>query len=90
MSEWLGKSRITEDDIKSVQPTVAKHFPMLVKYYVNAQKLRVMTILDYEEGEKFKRAVINTYGSFNPTNIREAGKEAIGQWIEAHLEGKGK
>ncbi len=89
MSEWLGKSRITEDDVRKVQPGLVKHFPMLFRYYANAQKMRVISVLDYEKGDKFREAVIKTFGSFGPENVRKAADEAIDYWIETHL-GEGK
>jgi len=88
MSEWLGKSRITEEDIKKVQPTIIKHFPMLYRYYTNAQKMRVIAVLDYEKGDKFKEAVTRTYGSFEAANVRKAADEAVDYWIETHLRGQ--
>ena len=84
MSEWLGKSRIEEKDIEKSMPSMAKYFPMLTRYYVDNQKLRVNLALPYEMGEEFKEAVTQTYGSFNPTNVRKAGMEAIDRWIAAH------
>ena len=84
MSEWLGKSRIEEEDIQKSIPSLVKYFPMLTRFYVNNQKMRIHLILPYEEGEKFRQAVIKTYGSFNPTNVRRAGMEAIEHWIETH------
>jgi hypothetical protein len=85
MSEWLGKSRIEEDDIRKSMPSMVKYFPMLTRYYVDNQKMRVNLVLPYEKGEEFKQAVIKTFGSFNPTNVRKAGMEAIDHWIETHL-----
>lgn len=85
MSEWLGRSRIYEEDIKKVQPSLAENFPALIRYWVDAQKMRIMLTLDYEEGDKFEEAVIKAYGSFNPTNVRKAAKEAIHSWINSHL-----
>ncbi len=85
MSEWLGKSIITEEDIRKVQPSIAKHFPMLVKYYTNAQKMRVIAVLDYEKADRFKEAVIKAFGSFEAANVRKAADEAIDYWIKSHL-----
>jgi uncharacterized protein (DUF433 family) len=84
MSEWLGKSRITEEDIKKVFPSLVKYFPMLTRYYVNNQKMRISLVLSYEKGDEFKEAVNKTFGSFTPTNIRKAAEEAVDQWIKSH------
>ncbi|PIU56522.1 MAG: hypothetical protein COS88_02740 [Chloroflexi bacterium CG07_land_8_20_14_0_80_51_10] len=85
MSEWLGKSRIEEKDIQKSMPSMVKYFPMLTRYYVDNQKLRINLALPYDMGEEFKLAVIKTYGAFNPTNVRKASMEAIDHWIETHL-----
>ncbi len=29
MSEWLGRTRITKEDIEKVQPQLVEYFPML-------------------------------------------------------------
>ena len=57
MSEWLGKSRIEEEDIQKSLPSLVKYFPMLTRFYVDNQKMRIILTLPYEEGEKFKEAV---------------------------------
>lgn len=41
MSEWLGKSKITEEDIKLTVPSLAKYFPMITQYFVDNQKIRL-------------------------------------------------
>lgn len=84
MSEWLGKSRIEEEDIRKSLPSLVKYFPMLTRFYVDNQKMRIILTLSYEDGEKFKEAVIKTFGSFNPTNVRKAAMEAITEWIKNH------
>ena len=85
MSEWLGKSRIEEEDIRKPLPSMAKYFPMLTRFYIDNQKMRIQLVLPYDEGDKFKQAVTKTFGSFNPINVRKAGMEAIEHWIESHL-----
>ena len=84
MSEWLGKSRIEEKDLQESLPSIVKYFPMLTRYYVDNQKMRINLALPYDEGEKFRDAVIKTFGSFNPTNVRKAGMEAIEHWLKSH------
>ena len=84
MSEWLGKSRIEVEDLQKSIPSYVKYFPMLTRYYVDDQKLRINLALPYDEGEGFKKAVIKTFGSFNPTNVRKAGFEAIEYWVKTH------
>lgn len=84
MSEWLGRTRITKEDIEKVQPQLVEYFPMLTRFFVDNQKIRVISILDYEKGDKFKKIVSKVYGSVTPTNIRQAADEAIDKWMEAH------
>lgn len=84
MSEWLGKPRIDKEDIEKSIPSYIKYFPMLTRYYVDNQKMRINLSLPYEKGDVFKSAIIKTYGSFNPTNVRKAAMEAITNWIETH------
>ncbi|MFC1862283.1 hypothetical protein ACFLT4_05300 [Chloroflexota bacterium] len=84
MSEWLGRTRVTREDIEKVQPSLVEHFPMLTRFYTDDQKMRVNLILDYEKGDKFKEIVSKVYGSFTPTTIRQAATEAIDRWMEAH------
>lgn len=85
MSEWLAKPRITEEDIKKSVPTLSEFFPTLVKYFVDDQKLRVTLVLPHETADKFRQAVVKTFGAFGPTNINRAASEALDQWIEKHL-----
>jgi len=85
MSEWLGKNRIYKEDIEEVQPNLAAHFPMLTQYYVDNQKMRIVLTLDYEQGDRFKKAIVQTFGSFKATNVRRAATEAIDAWIDGHV-----
>ena len=84
MSEWLGRTRVTREDIEKVQPSLAECFPMLTRYFVDNQKMRIILILDYEKGDKFKEIVDKVYDSVTPTTIRQAATEAIDKWMEAH------
>ena len=85
MSNWLGKSNITEEDIKESQPTISRYFPMLTRYYIDDQKMRIILPLPREKATIFKKAVIKTFGSFGPMKVREAAMEAVDKWIESHL-----
>jgi len=84
MSEWLGKTRITEEDIKRDMPSMVEFFPMLTKFYVDDQKMRIVLPLPYATGDEFKEKIIKTYGDFTPTNVRKAVSEAIDHWIKSH------
>jgi hypothetical protein len=87
MSEWLGKSNITEEDIKASQPTISRYFPMLTRYYVDDQKMRIVLPLPREKAIRFKEALIKKFGSFGPVKVREAAMEAIDKWIDGELKG---
>lgn len=84
MSEWLGRTRITEEDINKDMPSLVEFFPMLTKFYVDDQKMRIVFPLPYETGDEFKEKVIKAYGSFTPTNVRKAIAEALDHWIKTH------
>ncbi len=84
MSEWLGRTRITKEELEKVQPSLVEYFPMLTKFFVDDQKMRLVLVLDYEKGDKFREIVSKVYGSVTPTTIRQAATEAIDKWMEAH------
>ena len=84
MVEWRGRTKITADDISKAQPSIVSSFPMLTKFYVDDQKMRIIAILDYDKGDEFREIVRKVYGSLTPTNIRRAADEAIDKWMETH------
>ena len=84
MSEWLGRTRITRDDISKDMPSMVEYFPMLTQFYIDDQKMRIVLPLPYKTGDEFKAKVVKTYGTFNPTNVRKAVSEAIDYWIKSH------
>ncbi len=85
MSEWLAKPRLEIEDIQKAQPSLVKFFPVLAKYFVDDQKLRVTIVLPHEKTDKFRQAVVKAYGFFGPTSIHRAADEALDRWIESHL-----
>jgi len=82
MSEWLGRPRIREEDIKKYQPTLVENFPTLTKYFVDNQKLRVTIVLDYDFGDEFVEVVKKKYGKVTPTTIHQAVDEALKKWVK--------
>lgn len=84
MSMWLGKSRIEQKDLEDSVPSIVKHFPMLARYYVDNQKMRLHLILPYDTGDRFREAVVKTYGALTPTTVRRAGMDALERWIQSH------
>ena len=86
MSEWLGKSRIEEQDLLDSVPSIVKHFPMLSRFYIDNQKIRLHLVLPYDVGDDFRETVTRRYGAFNPTTIREAGMAALTGWLESNRE----
>ena len=85
MSEWLGKSKITEEDIKKSMPTFAEFFPMITQYFVDNQKMRIILVLPYDKGDEFRKAVTKKFGVVTPSNIKKAAAEAIDKWITENL-----
>ena len=81
MAEWLGKPRVTEEDIAKVQPSLPKYFPMLTRYLVEDQMMRLVLVLPHDKADKFKETVTKVYGSFSPMNVQKAGFEALDQWL---------
>ena len=82
MAEWLGKSRIEVEDIEKSIPSIVRYFPMLTRFFVNDQKMRIIHLLDHDEAEQFKKAVTKAYGRFCPSNIQRAAAEALDQWMK--------
>jgi len=85
MSEWLGKSKITEEDIKSTIPSLAKYFPMITQYFVDNQKIRLIVSIPYEWREDFVKAVTKKFGSFTASNVKRATMEAVEKWIKENV-----
>ena len=82
MSEWLGLPRIKKEDIKKWQPTFAENFPVLTKYFVDDQKLRVTIVMNYEMAEKFINKVKSKFKKAVPSTIHKASLEAIEDWLK--------
>lgn len=85
MSEWLGKPKIEEEDIRRSQPNLAKYFPMLTRYFVEDQRMRIVLVLPPETEGRFREAVRKAYGFFGPSTINRAATEAIEEWIKKHI-----
>jgi hypothetical protein len=81
MSEWLGRSKIEKEDLDREFPSLNKYFPMLGKFYVENQRMRIVLPLDFEIAEKFKKSLISRFGKVTPTTIRQAALQAISDWI---------
>ncbi|MDP2952616.1 MAG: hypothetical protein Q8O76_04800 [Chloroflexota bacterium] len=84
MSEWLAKPRLSEEDIRKAQPSLVKYFPMLTRYFVDDQKMRVTVVFDHDKADKFKAAVTKVYGFFGPSTIHKAADEALDAWLRQH------
>jgi len=81
MSEWLGKARVEKEDLDKDFPSLTKYFPMLGKFYVDNQRMRIYLPLEYDMAEKFKAVLVKKYGKVTPKAVREATLEAISDWI---------
>ncbi len=81
MSEWLGKSRIEKEDLDKAFPSLNKYFPMLGRFFMENQRMRILLPLEHELAEAFKAAVVKKYGRVTPTTVREAALEAVSDWL---------
>ena len=81
MSEWLGKSRIEKEDLDQAFPSLNKYFPMLGKFYLENQRMRIMLPLEYDMAEKFKAILVRKYGKVTPKTVHSATLKAISDWI---------
>ena len=82
MSEWLGRPKLEEKDIKEFQPTVAKYFPFTVKYFVDVQKPRVVLAVPYETFDRLKKIMEKKGKKVTPPNVRRIILEALEEWIK--------
>jgi hypothetical protein len=81
MSEWLSLPKLKKEDIEKWQPSLVKHYPNLVRYFVDTQKLRVTVLFEHQEASRFIDVVKKRYGSFTPSTARKAAKDAIKKWM---------
>ncbi|NVM04894.1 MAG: hypothetical protein HWN67_21415 [Candidatus Helarchaeota archaeon] len=81
MSEWLGKPRVSKEDIDEYQPSLVKSFPSLIKYYEDNQKFRLTLIFDHPLFDSFKKIVEKKYKKFTRFEADKAIMEAIEEWI---------
>ncbi|NVM53821.1 MAG: hypothetical protein HWN66_08980 [Candidatus Helarchaeota archaeon] len=81
MSEWLGKPRVSKEDVEEYQPSFVKMFPTLVKYYTENQKFRMTVVFSYQLFDSFKEVVAKKYGTFTRGEADKAILEAIQEWI---------
>ena len=82
MSEWLGKSRIEREDLDRAFHSLNKYFPMLGRFFMENQRMRIVLPLDYEFAEEFKAMLLKRYGKVSPRTVREAALEAISDWLK--------
>ena len=81
MSEWLGKPRVSKEDIEEYQPSFVKMFPNLVKYYVENLKFRMTITFEHPLFDAFKEIVEKKYDKFTRFVAEKAIIEAIEEWI---------
>ena len=77
MSEWLSRPKLSKKDIEKWQPSLVKHYPVLVQYFVDTQKPRVTMLIEHDTAEKFFGAVEKKYGKMSPANVQRALQEAL-------------
>ncbi|NVM04271.1 MAG: hypothetical protein HWN67_18230 [Candidatus Helarchaeota archaeon] len=82
MSQWLGLPKIKKEDIEKWQPTFVENFPVLAKYFVDDQKLRVTIVMEYDMADKFIAKIKKKYKKAVPSTIHKAALEAIEDWLK--------
>lgn len=88
MSEWLGRPRLEEKDIKEFQPTIVKQFPFTVKYFLDVQKPRVVLAMPYDTFDRLKRVMEKKGKKVTPPNVRKIVLGALEEWIKENEKGK--
>lgn len=76
MAEFLGKPKITKQDISGYM----RELNVIVSYFLDEMKPKLHLSLDHQLFEQLERAVIKRYGSFSPGNLRRAALEALEEW----------
>jgi hypothetical protein len=82
MSEWLGRPRLEEKDIKEFQPSIPKYFPFIVRYFIEDQKPRVVLTFPYETFEKVKEILVKRHGKVTPSLVRNLVMEALEEYLK--------
>lgn len=85
MSKYLGKPKVKKEDI----PTFFHEYENVVKYFVDADKPRVVVILSHDQFEEFETAVLKRFGSISFSKIQQAATEAILRWTKEVSTGGG-
>lgn len=85
MSKYLGKPRVKKEDM----PTFWHEHENIVKYFVDADKPRVVVILPHNQYEEFEAAVLKRFGSTSFSKIQQAATEAILRWTKEVSTGGG-
>lgn len=81
MAEFLGKPRVTKEDISSYM----RDQSLLVEYFVDEMKPKIHLSVDHETWADFERALEKRYGKFSPSNVQKAAREALEEWIQRNL-----
>lgn len=80
MAEFLGKPRITKEDISGYMQDQS----IIVEYFVDEMKPKIHLSVDYDLWADFERALAKKYGKFSPLNVRRAALEALQEWVQRH------
>jgi translation initiation factor IF-2 len=88
MSEWLGRPKLEEKDIKEFQPSIVKHYPFTVKYFVENQKPRVVLAMPYDTFDRLKKVMERKGKKVTPPNVRKIVFDALEEWIKENEKGK--
>ncbi len=77
-------SMVSKAILRSIEALKNRDLGLAHQIITDDQKIRVILVLDYEKGDKFKEIVSKVYGSFTPTTIKQAATEAIDKWMKSH------
>ena len=88
MSEWLGRPKLEEKDIKEFQPSIVKHYPFTVKYFVENQKPRVVLAMPYDTFDRLKKVMAQKGKKVTPPNVKKIILGALEEWIKENEKGK--
>lgn len=83
MSEFLGKSVITKEDLPKW--LTSKEFAFMgsiAKWFLEENNMHIFVVLSPELKEKFEAKVAEKFGKVTATTIRKAALQAIKEWCE--------
>jgi hypothetical protein len=81
MSEWLGKTRITKDDLSKWMLEHA-YFGSMARWFIDVNKVHVELVLPDDVVDKLEKKMTKKYGSVSAGNLRRTCLDAIKEYAE--------